>query len=238
MNANSSVEQPSGTTRNVARYLVRETMGVVIQAVVLFLPAGRWDWLMGWALVGIVFLWASITALVLILRNPELLAERVGPKKGAKTWDMVIMSIVGLTTMTRCIVAGLDERFGWTTGISLPLQVAAMAVAVLGYALGIWATASNAFFSQITRIQEERGHTVATGGPYRFVRHPAYVGTILFELATPVMLGSWWALIPGGLGVLLFLVRTALEDRTLLEELDGYQEYAQQVGYRLLPGVW
>lgn len=238
MNANSSVEQPSGTTRNVVRYLVRETMGVVMQAVVLFLPAGRWDWLMGWALVGIIFLWASTTALVLILRNPELLAERVGPKKGAKTWDMVIMSIVGLTTMARCIVAGLDERFGWTAGISLPLQVAAMAVAVLGYALVIWATASNAFFSQITRIQKERGHTVATGGPYRFVRHPAYVGTILFELATPVMLGSWWAIIPGGLGVLLFLARTALEDRTLLEELDGYQEYAQQVGYRLLPGVW
>jgi protein-S-isoprenylcysteine O-methyltransferase Ste14 len=241
MNAKSSVKQPdhqSGTTRNVIRFLVRETMGVLMVAVILFLPAGRLDWAMGWALVGITFLWASATALVLIFRTPELLAERTGPRKGAKTWDMAIMSVVGLTTMARCIVAGLDERYGWTAGIPPLLQVAALVVAVLCYALAVWATASNAFFSQIFRIQEERGHAVASGGPYRFVRHPAYVGTVLFELSVPVMLGSWWALIPGGLGALLFIIRTALEDRTLLEELAGYRGYAQRVRYRLLPGIW
>jgi protein-S-isoprenylcysteine O-methyltransferase Ste14 len=107
-----------------------------------------------------------------------------------------------------------------------------------GLRFGRLATASNAFFSQIFRIQKERGHTVATGGPYRFVRHPGYVGTILFEIATPIMLGSWWALIPGGLSALLYLVRTALEDKALLDELDGYKEYAQKVRYRLLPGIW
>ena len=94
------------------------------------------------------------------------------------------------------------------------------------------------FFSQTIRIQRERGHTVATGGPYRFMRHTAYVGTILFELAVPVMLGSWWALIPGGLVALLIITRTAFEDRTLQKELDGYQRYAQQVRYRLLLGIW
>ena len=104
-----------------------------------------------------------------------------------------------MTTIARCVVAGLDERFGWTTWISLQLQIAMLAVAVLGYALVVWATAANAFFSEIVRIQKERGHTVATGGPYQFVRHPGYVGTILFELAVPAMLGSWWALIRGGL---------------------------------------
>ena len=241
MNANTSVEQPghqSETTRNVVRYLVRETMGLLMLAVMLFLSAGRLDWVMGWVLVGITFLWASGTALVLIPRNPELLAERTGPKKGAKTWDMVILSIIGLVTIARCIVAGLDERFGWTTGIPLPLQIATLAVAVLAYALVVWATAANAFFSQVVRIQKERGHTVATSGPYRHVRHPGYVGTILFELATPVMLGSWWALIPGGLSALLLVVRTALEDKTLHEELDGYQGYAARVRYRLLPGIW
>jgi protein-S-isoprenylcysteine O-methyltransferase Ste14 len=225
-------------TRSVVRWIVRQVMGLLMLAVILFLPAGRMDWVMGWALVGIMLAWSTATALVAILRAPELLAERVGPKKGAKTWDTVIMSIVGLTTIARCVVAGLDERSGWTTGISLPLQIAMLAVAVLGYALVVWATAANAFFSEILRIQKERGHTVATGGPYQFVRHPGYVGTILFELAVPVMLGSWWALIPGGLGALLFVVRTALEDRTLLEELDGYREYAQRVRHRLLPGVW
>jgi len=241
MNANTSVEQPghqSETTRSVVRYLVREVMGLLMLAAMLFLPAGRLDWGMGWALVGIMLAWSTATALVLIPRNPELLAERVGPKKGAKTWDMVILSIIGLVWIARCIVAGLDERFGWTTGIPLPLQIAALVVAVLAYALVLWATAANAFFSQVVRIQKERDHTVATGGPYRYVRHPGYVGTILFELATPVMLGSWWALIPGGLSALLSVVRTALEDKTLLDELDGYREYAERTRYRLLPGVW
>ena len=241
MNTNTSVEQPGHqfeTTRNVVRYLVREAMGLLMLAAMLFLPAGRLDWVMGWALVGIMLAWSTATALVVIHRNPELLAERVGPRKGAKTWDMVILSIIGLATIARCIVAGLDQRFGWTTGISLPFQIAMLAVAVLGYALVVWATAANPFFSQVIRIQKERGHTVATGGPYRYVRHPGYVGTLLFELSVPVMLGSWWALIPGGLSALLSVVRTALEDKTLLDELDGYREYAEHTHYRLLPGIW
>jgi protein-S-isoprenylcysteine O-methyltransferase Ste14 len=101
-----------------------------------------------------------------------------------------------------------------------------------------WSMAANAFFAQTVRIQEDRGHTVATGGPYRYVRHPGYVGGILFQVATPLILGSVWALIPAGLTVCLTIIRTALEDRTLLEELDGYKEYAGRVRYRLLPGVW
>jgi len=241
MNTNISVKQPGHqhkTTRTIARFLVREAMGLLILAAILFLSAGRLDWVWGWALVGITFLWVSATALILILRSPELIAERLGPRKGAKTWDTAIMMVVALATIARCMVAGLDVRFGWTTGISLPLQIATLAIAMLAYALVVWATASNAFFSQIVRIQKERGHTVATGGPYRYLRHPGYVGTILFELAVPVMLGSWWALIPGGLSALLFLVRTALEDKTLLDELDGYKEYAEHTRYRLLPGIW
>ena len=122
--------------------------------------------------------------------------------------------------------------------MSLTLQIVALVVAVLCYALIVWAMAANAFFSKVVRIQDDRGHTVATGGPYRIVRHPGYVGGILFELATPIMLGSWWALIPGGFTALFFVVRTALEDKTLHEELPGYAEYAQQTRYRLLPGIW
>ncbi|UCD38983.1 MAG: isoprenylcysteine carboxylmethyltransferase family protein, partial [Fidelibacterota bacterium] len=129
-------------------------------------------------------------------------------------------------------------RYGWSTGIGLTHQVIAAMVAALAYALVVWAMAVNAFFSQIVRVQEERGHQVATGGPYRFVRHPGYVGSVLFELAVPIMLGSWWALAIGGLHAVLFVIRTALEDRTLQADLDGYPEYAQKTRYRLLPGVW
>ena len=239
MITNPSVEQKgrSDTTRGVVRWLSRETMGVLGQAAVLFLSAGRWNWAMGWAFVILTALWVGATALVVIPRNPELLAERLGPRKGAKTWDAVIMSIIGLALIACYIVAGLDVRYEWTK-VSLPLQIAALIIVVLGYALTVWATAANAFFSLIVRIQQERRHTVAAGGPYRFVRHPAYVGGIAMYLATPVMLGSLWALIPGGLSAVLMIVRTALEDKMLLNELDGYEAYAVQVCYRLLPGIW
>ena len=102
----------------------------------------------------------------------------------------------------------------------------------------LWATASNAYFSQIVRIQAERGHEVATGGPYRFVRHPAYTGTILTSLATPILLASWWAFAVGLLAAVLMILRTILEDRTLQTELPSYLEYACWVRYRLVPGVW
>ena len=102
----------------------------------------------------------------------------------------------------------------------------------------IWATASNAYFSQIVRIQTERGHTVASGGPYRCVRHPAYTGTILYELAVPVLLASAWSAVPSVLAAILLILRTVLEDRTLQSELVGYPENAHQAPYRLMPGIW
>ena len=241
-NANASVEQGnrrSDTTRGVMRWLMREVMGVLFVAATLFIPAGRLDWAMGWALVGIYAVWVAANALILIPTNPELLAKRAARKKeGARTWDMVILSIVGLATMAKYIIAGLDVRFGWTAQMRLALQIGALVIGALGYALGTWAMAANPFFLMVVRIQKDRGHAVATGGPYRYVRHPGYAGTIAFELATPIMLGSLWALVPGGLAVLLAVVRTALEDRTLHEELDGYRDYAGKVRYRLLPGVW
>ena len=97
---------------------------------------------------------------------------------------------------------------------------------------------SNKFFSSAVRIQKDRGHTVISTGPYRFVRHPGYVGLCVFTLAEPLALGSWWAFIPGGLATILVIVRTVLEGRTLQAELPGYKEYAARVRYRLLPGVW
>ena len=225
-------------TRTIVRWLVRETMGVIMVGVVLFLAAGTTDWPMGWALVGVTLVWVCANAMILIPHSPQLIAERLGPRKGAKAWDTAIMSVVGIAALGRLIVAGLDMRYGWTAGITFPMQAVALVVAVLGYAFGVWAIAVNAYFSQIVRIQEERGHTVVTDGPYRFVRHPGYVGVVLFELAVPIMLGSLWALAVGGLIASLIVIRTALEDRTLQTELDGYPDYTRRVRYRLVPGVW
>ena len=222
----------------VARYAVRESMGLVVMGAALFWAAGRIDWWPAWAALAVMAVWIMATAYVIIRVSPDLLAERLGPRKGAKPWDVAILGIVGLSQLARYIIAGLDERYGWSGDFPLAAQVAALTVCALGYALVVWATASNAFFSQIVRIQSERGHTVVTGGPYRYVRHPAYLGAILYELAVPVLLGSWWAFIASGLGVFLLILRTVLEDRVLQAELTGYVDYARQVHYRLLPGIW
>ena len=138
---NQTVKQPAADVtramqwRIILRWSIRETMGVVMVALFLFLSAGRWDWSMGWALVGIMALWVFATRLVVIPRYPELLAERLGPRKGGKTWDTAVMGIVGLGTIARYIVAGLDVRYGWTTGMPLALQVIGFVITVLSYAL-------------------------------------------------------------------------------------------------------
>jgi protein-S-isoprenylcysteine O-methyltransferase Ste14 len=222
----------------IARYAVRETMGLVVMGVALFWSAGKTNWWPAWASLAVMAAWSAATAIVILRFNPDLLAERLGPRKGAKAWDTAVMSLLGLTQLARYILAGLDQRFGWTGGFPIAVQMAALGVCILGYGLVVWATASNAFFSQIVRIQPERGHAVATGGPYHYVRHPAYLGAILYELAVPVLLASWWALIVSGVSVILLILRTALEDRVLQAELTGYADYARQVRHRLFPGIW
>ena len=225
-------------TKTIARFIVLEMSGVVLIGVALFWSAGRIDWWAAWALVALTAAWVGATAIVILRSDPSLLAERMGAGRGGALWDTVIMSTVGLLELARLIVAGLDRRYGWTGSFPTVVQGVAAAVSALGYALVVWATASNPFFSQIMRIQTERGHTVAAGGPYQFLRHPAYIGTILYQLAVPILLDSQWALIPGSLNVVLVVLRTGLEDRALRNELAGYGEYAHDVRYRLLPYVW
>jgi protein-S-isoprenylcysteine O-methyltransferase Ste14 len=222
----------------VARYIVREVLRIIGMGLALFWAAGRIDWWPAWAALAVMSAWIAAMAVTVFRISPDLLAERLGPRKGAKPWDTAIMSLLGVIQLVRYIVAGLDRRYGWTGGFPLSAQIAALIICVLGYTLFVWATVSNAYFSQIVRVQSERGHTAATGGPYRYVRHPAYIGTILFEVAVPVLLASWWSLIASVVTVILIILRTALEDRTLQAELTGYVDYARQVRHRLLPGIW
>jgi protein-S-isoprenylcysteine O-methyltransferase Ste14 len=221
------------------RYAIREILSLLGMGVALFWSAGRLDWWPAWAALAVMAVWTAATAIIVLHYNPALLVERLGRRQGEKRWDAALVSLVGLTTLVRYILAGLDQRYGWTGGLPALAQIAALALCTLGYdVLFVWATAANTFFSWIVRIQPERGHTVVTGGPYRYVRHPAYAGTILYELSVPFLLASWPALIASGVSVLLLILRTALEDRTLQAELTGYAEYARQVRYRLLPGIW
>jgi len=239
MNANASIPQPEAKPeagRGVLQFLIKASVGVLVTAALLFIPAGRLDWIMGWVYIGAYLLAQAVTALVV---DPELLAERETRHKDAKKWDMVLLSLWGLaSTLAPMVIAALNVRFGWLPRMSLAVQTGGVVLFLLGWAIVIWAMTSNLFFSKVVRIQRDRGHSVATGGPYQIVRHPGYVGASAQSLATPLILGSVWALIPGVLGVLLLIIRTALEDKTLHEELEGYEEYAQQVRHRLLPGVW
>jgi len=225
-------------TKLIALYILDQILSIFGVGVALFWSAGRIDWWPAWAAIAVWLAWFTAMDILILRFNPDLMAERLAPPKGAKTWDKAILSILRLTQLVRYILAGLDQRYGWTGGFPLVAQIAALTVCILSCALFTWAMASNTFFSQIVRIQSDHGHTVATDGPYRYMRHPAYVGMILFELALSTLLASWWALIAGGLCAILLILRTALEDRTLQSELTGYVDYARQVRYRLLPGIW
>jgi len=239
MNANTSVNQASGKsdlTRKVRNRMVQVLVQFLILAAILFISSGRLDWVWAWAYLGMS---VGILVINLLVVSPELMAERGEIKENVKGWDKVLATIISLLTLGAFVVIGLDERFGWSPQLDLAIHLVALIFYALGQGLFSWAMASNKFFSGTVRIQMDRDHTVVTSGPYQYVRHPGYVGYITsFFLATPLALGSLWALIPGGLGALLLVTRTALEDRTLLEELDGYKEYAQHVRYRLLPGIW
>ncbi len=241
MNTNLHVEQPQGKseiTRGVIQRGAQVFVILLIYAAALFIPAGRLDWPMAWAYLAVYLVIVLINMSIILPKNPEFIAERGRVKEDSKSWDNRLTGIVGIFMLATMIVPGLDFRFGWSPAFDLSIQIAALVVLVLGYGLFSWAMLSNEFFETKVRIQTDRGQTVATTGPYRYVRHPGYVGMIAQLLATPVLLGSLWGIIPGVIAAGLMVLRTALEDQTLQKELAGYGEYAQQVRYRLLPGVW
>ena len=243
MSTNTSTKQKMTpeVRRRIVSWIVQAALGLVGYGAILFLSAGRLDWVWGWVFLGLLAAVLISHVLILVPMNPELLAERSRGirQEGAKSWDKwIAFFAAGMGTMVTWIVAALDRRLEWSASAPLALHIGGLIGSVLGWALFMWAMGANAFFSEAVRIQEERGHTVVTDGPYRYVRHPGYVGAILALLATPLLLGSLWALIPAGVAAIGYVVRTALEDGMLQEELDGYQEYAARVRYRLLPGVW
>lgn len=223
------------------RAAIRFLLMLLILCGVLFLAAGTLNWPMGWVYVALTLFATLASRLLALRRHPDLLKERASfaEKRNAKPWDAALVQLVAVIgpAITQ-IVAGLNYRFGWPPAIPLWLALVALVLVIAGWAIGTWAMVTNRFFSAVVRIQTDRGHTVVADGPYRWVRHPAYAGGVIANLAVPLMLGSAWALIPGVLTAGLTVQRTSLEDRTLQAELPGYADYAQRTRYRLLPGVW
>ncbi len=242
---NTNVEQPKSVSEVISevgwKAWLRFAAFTLLLPMVLFIAAGRLNWVWAWVYVGIVVSFTLVSRIAVIRTNPDLLAERAQSldREDVKGWDRLILFFLLLIgPLAMMIVAGLDERFDWSPQIRLAFQLVALAIMVLGYIVSTWAMAVNRYYSAVVRIQKDRGQTVVTDGPYRFVRHPSYATGIVAYLMTPILLGSLWALIPCSLVALGTIIRTALEDKTLLEELDGYEDYARRVRYRLLPGVW
>jgi protein-S-isoprenylcysteine O-methyltransferase Ste14 len=203
----------------------------------MFLPVGTWAWAKGWLFIGVFLSTLPVVALYLWRVNPEVVVARSGFHEGTKRWDKLLLGFFFAAVYAIVPVAALDERFHWS---ELPWWACAVGYVLFLTSMGIvtWAEAVNKFFEVTVRIQTDRDQTVIDTGPYAVVRHPGYVGVILFCVGTALCLGSLWALIPGGLASALLVLRTRWEDQTLQAELPGYQEYTRRVRYKLIPGVW
>lgn len=205
----------------------------------LFGGAGRFDWTRGWIYAGTYLLGMTVAAMVVRRTNPTLFEARAKWRHhDTKRFDKIFLAVFLPLSFIQPAVAGLDAvRFCWS---SIPFAAVYPGIGLLAAAMVLltWAMAVNRYAETSVRIQTDRGHTVIASGPYRLVRHPMYVGAILLYAATPLLLGSMWALALSAVIVFLFIARTALEDRTLHRELPGYAEYAAHTRYRLLPGIW
>lgn len=216
---------------------------LIVLVLLPFLPlliSWRWDWWQAWVYALCMVFGFIISRALAARRNPDIIRERARSMQQENTepWDRMLAPMVALGSGFIPLVAGLDKVFTWSPEIGSPVTLLSMIVFIAAYVFGIYAFIENQFFSGVVRIQSERGHQVVNSGPYRWVRHPGYAGALINYLATPLLLSSVWAFVPAILVSVALIVRTALEDRALQEKLAGYRDYAAQVHYRLVPGIW
>jgi len=219
--------------------LILKSVSYLILFIILtFLIAGRLDYWQGWVFNGLNVLSILITFFLLSDRK-DLIKERLKPGAGMKKWDKVYYLVSTPMFFVMFILSVLDAgRFSWPPRVPFLVAIIGSVAYSVGQALLLWAKRANRFFSSVVRIQKDRGQKVCTGGPYRFIRHPGYFGGLIFTLATPLMLGSYWGLIPAILVMIPLFIRTHLEDTTLQEELAGYADYAHKVRFKLIPRIW
>ena len=209
-------------------------LGFLLVALLVFLPAGTIWFAKGWLLMGLLFVPMFIAGLVMLVKSPAFLAKRLDAKEKQATQKGVV-AFSGLIFLAGFVIAGLDYRFGWSV-MPLPVTVAASVLFVIAYILYAEVMRENAYLSRTIQVQE--GQTVVDTGLYGIVRHPMYSATILLFLMIPLVLGSWYALIPFAFYPVIIAIRLLDEEKLLTRELAGYSEYKKKVRYRLIPFVW
>jgi protein-S-isoprenylcysteine O-methyltransferase Ste14 len=220
------------------RRMLRAFFMLLLMMAVMFILAGRLTYWQAWVYGGtsVVFL---LIASIMFVDKTDLIKERIKPGPGTKWWDKIFFTLYIPLFIILFTIAALDAgRFGWTPRLPVSAYIIGYMVYVFSNSLVFWAMWTNRFFSSRVRIQTDRGHEVVQEGPYRFVRHPGYVGGIPLAVSISLVLGSLWALIPATVIIMLLIIRTHLEDNTLQRELPGYADYVKRVRYRLLPGIW
>jgi protein-S-isoprenylcysteine O-methyltransferase Ste14 len=219
--------------------LVSLTATLLVMGTALFLSAGTLEWPRGlWFMA--TFLFLTLVAMAWLWRvNPEIFVARKRlTGKGTKGWDLLLVLILLGTFLATLIVAALDDgRFHWAP-VPLWAVIVGYVLLLAGYLGTGWAQAVNRHFEPSVRIQSDRDHHVVTTGPYAYVRHPGYIFGIVLTFGIALSLGSFWALLPAVLVVVVLAVRTNLEDSTLQRELPGYAVFARRVRYKWIPGIW
>jgi len=210
--------------------------GLALMAAVFFASAGRLDIPRAWFFYGMSLIHLLCNFVIFYKLAPDIMRERSETKPGIKWWDLAFAVSFTLSVLAIHAVAGLDiGRSGWSN-LGPEFGVLGILLYAIGASIITWAMVANKFFE--TTVTIVKGHQVASGGPYAFVRHPGYVGMILVYSSPSLVLGSAVSLIPAAIVVVLFVGRTYMEDKTLQKELKGYEEYMKKVRYRLVPGIW
>jgi len=218
--------------------MIRSFISIIAIGVAIFALAGRLDYWQGWLFFSILLIFMTGFG-VFFTKKQDLMQERVGLGSGVKWWDKIFFAIHVPLSFSVSLLAALDAgRFHWSPQLPIVLYPVTFVLILAGCCIIYWAMWTNNFFSSRVRIQTDRGHYVVTEGPYHYVRHPGYVGLIIFMPALALLLGSIYALIPAAIDIFLLIIRTYLEDITLQKELPGYTDYTKQVRFRLIPCIW
>jgi len=218
--------------------LIKSLTGTLFFLLILFISAGRIDYWQGWLFATICIISVILNSFALKDKD-ETAAERSVVKSGTKSWDKIIIGLSSVTLIMTYIVAGLDSgRFQWSSGFHWGMNAAGVILILMGEVIFLMAQSQNKFFSSLMRIQTDRGHTVCDTGIYKIIRHPAYFGNTITAIGIPLILGSLWGFIPSVVAIILTIIRTSLEDKTLIKELEGYRDYTYKTRYRLIPYIW